>query len=396
MPFRLLKLTLITLWFIGCSTMKNVSKSSDIIKTDEIPEINVALYPYLFEEYENKSKSILTSLWKAKHPNVKLNFVKYNSYKEAPPTKVDVFVMDALYISSFAEKKWILPIGEKHIENKSDLLPHSLEGCFYDGQCFGIPQFGCANILYYRNEDKEIRDCNTLEDLYKIIGKANYDSEKPPNETGLLIDLSSGTSNICFYIEAFMDKTGVYSANPKLALPYSLDKESLSNVKKLVDMGGEKSRDWLPKRAEWFSNGSGRCYVGFTENMFQMEQTNLENISMKLIPSYIDSNVDLFFMDAAVINANVGKSTKKRELAIALVNLISSTEHMVKSCQNGNNAFYYMPARKSIFETLKTQYPKYSEMFELIKISKPKTFRLGKEAFDKINYKDLMETVIFN
>ncbi|MEM7374600.1 MAG: thiamine pyridinylase [Bacteroidota bacterium] len=399
MSFRLFNLLLVTWVIVGCSSLKKSTDSSSASSVDNISELNVALYPYLFEGYEKKSQSILTEMWKAKHPTVRLNFTDYNSYKTPPPANVDVFVMDALYLSSFAEKKWILPIDKASIKDKKDILPHSLAGCLYNGQYFGIPQFGCANILYYRKQDQDIRDSNTLEDLYRILGQANYQSQKPPKDTSLLIDLSSGTSNICWYLEAVMDQSGEYSTSPKLTSPDSLDKQSLENVKKLVAMGGQKqSRKWYPQRAEWFSDGDGRAYVGFTENMFQMKPTHLVDMSMKLIPSFNDSDVDLFFMDAAVINAQVGSSPRKIELAIDLMNLITSTAHMVRSCQNGDNAFYYMPARESIFQQLEQQYPKYSDMRKLIHSSIPKTFRLGKDAFEKINsdYKDQMEAKIFD
>ena len=391
-----LKILLISIVLFSCCTPSQDTSQTET--TAKVSQINVALYPYLYEEYSEKSKTVLKELWQKKYPDVALNFVSYNSYKASPPDSVDVFLLDAIYLSSFAEKNWILPIEEDAIDQKEDILPHALAGCLVNEQYYGVPQFGCANILYHRTDDLEIKNAATIQQLYQVIGKATYTSNEPPRGEGLLIDMSSGTTNVCWYVEAAMDRTGKYTEDPKLIAIDSLNQETLDHVIKLALMGSKKqSQEWLPDRPEWYANGAGRGYIGFTENMFQMDPDSLPNFSMRLVPSYPDTDVHLFFMDAVVINSQIEES--KKEMATALMNLIASTDHMVQSCRNDNRAFYYMPSRKSIFDQLKGDYPKYAEMYELIQNTDPRTFRLGSDAFDKLGlsdaYKDRVTELIF-
>ena len=394
MSRKLLSITLILFLTVACS--RSFNKRTSVGNDDKI-KINVALYPYLYDGYKKASETILTKLWYEKHPEVEVKFVEYNAYKNKPFDSVDVFVLDAIYLSSFAEKGWILPIPDSLIDQKDDILPHSLQGCIYKEQYFGIPQFGCANILFYRKDDLEIENASSLDELYKILGKASFQTPKPPKNKGLIADFSSGTGNVCWYVEAAMDQTGNYTTSPKLVNIDEINSQALANVQKLVQMAGTGSMEWNTDRPEWFDNGLGRCYIGYTENMFQMPK-NLNQVSMKLIPSYKESDVDLFFMDAAVINAKVAQSKKKTQLAIEMVNLIASSSHMIKSCSNKGSAYYYMPARKSVFTTLQSKYPKYKQMYDLIQASEPKVFRLGTKAFDLLNntdYKDDLDKVIF-
>ena len=87
-----------------------------------------------------------------------------------PDQVLDVFVFDAIYLSSFVEEGYLLPIPEEKIQNREDLLPFAMEGCRSDGKLYALPQMLCTDFLYTRKDDSDLSGVSDLLTLYDVLG----------------------------------------------------------------------------------------------------------------------------------------------------------------------------------------------------------------------------------
>ena len=86
--------------------------------------LNIALYPYVPDQ--TRFEQAIGSLWNRQHPDVKLNFVSWDSYSGDPGADLDVFVYDSIFLYDFLEKGLLLPLGEEDIRDPGDLVPAAL------------------------------------------------------------------------------------------------------------------------------------------------------------------------------------------------------------------------------------------------------------------------------
>ena len=165
-----------------------------ILKTGNTPEpvtMNVSLYKVV-PDYDSFKKTI-ADRWKEKHPEVELNFENWDCYSGEVPEGLDVFVFDTISLDSFAERGFLLALSEKDIQDYNDLIPSFVEGCRVNGTLYAIPQFLCADLLYTRKNDADLKNVQNIDSLYNVLG-----------DSGLLLDKHSATSKICMYLQALM------------------------------------------------------------------------------------------------------------------------------------------------------------------------------------------------
>ncbi len=75
------------------------------------PVLNVAIYPYLPRPLQ--FEDAIRAQWQAVRPDgPELNFVDYDCYSADPPSTLDVFTFDAIFINHFQTAGYLLPISE--------------------------------------------------------------------------------------------------------------------------------------------------------------------------------------------------------------------------------------------------------------------------------------------
>jgi thiamine pyridinylase len=365
-----------------------------------ITSLNVALYGYV-PRYE-QFKKVVAGKWKQENPNVALNFVDWDCYSSDPDQSLDVFVFDSTFLKYFVEKGYLLPLNPKDIQNKKDIIDFSLEGCRYNGKYYGIPQIGCSNLLYYRNNDYSLKHVTNIDDLYKILGDNTSGEIPPPNNTGLLIDLAGGTTCACLYMETVIDVTR--DIDPILPDPDNLNPDAINNLRKLVKMAGTVQAQYEPdpyesyQRASWFAEGSGKAYVGFAESMWKMKDyANL--VDFKLFSYGKTPDIPVFYVDIVGVNSHI-KDCYKKTMAIKLANTITATDTMIdclKPTAEDPYPQYLIPLRQSIFANLENDFPIYKKIHQLIKNDKIYTFRLGPDSRQWLtNNKKIIKDKIYN
>ncbi|NER22378.1 MAG: thiamine pyridinylase [Symploca sp. SIO1C2] len=367
-------------------------------------ELKVGLYPYVprLDQFKNE----ITKAWNDKHNDVTLNFIDwdggYDSYHTEPTA--DVYVFDAMFFDLYKSNNWLEPMYFSEVENKQDFYEYAKNGVIgqyvKDGvtqgeKYFAIPQLGCSNVLFYRKNDQDLANATNLQEMNQALQQCQYTSDIPPDQRGLMLDMEGGTTNAVLYLDTVYKRKGIYPFELPMDTD-ALDNQGIDNMQELLAMASydnaTEKKEEEPDRAEMFSKGYGKAFMGYTEAMSRMQKDSLEDIGMKVMPlSQNDSTTsDLFYVDVVGVNPK----TTDRANAVKLANLIASSEVIYKSLNKDEaegNPQYLMPVRPSVMWKLAQEYPKYDEMSYMLRQSKPLMFKLSEESG---NWLDQMKTPI--
>ena len=345
-----------------------------ILKTGNTPEpvtMNVSLYKVV-PDYDSFKKTI-ADRWKEKHPEVELNFENWDCYSGEVPEGLDVFVFDTISLDSFAERGFLLALSEKDIQDYNDLIPSFVEGCRVNGTLYAIPQFLCADLLYTRKNDADLKNVQNIDDLYSVLG-----------DRGLLLEKHSFTSKIGLYLQALIDEKQSYMDQyPPIKegelSPIATD--SLEKMRKmhLTDSEGDLEDESRFYYARKFAEGMGRAYIGYSEAMNEMGES-ASDMDFRLFSMTGDENIPVFYVDAAAINAKI--SDKKRALALDLLNIITGTDALTRAIANDSDPQYLLAARYSIYDALKSDYPIYKDLKNVASVPDAFVFRIKPDGND--------------
>ena len=339
-----------------------------ILKTGNTPEpvtMNVSLYKVV-PDYDSFKKTI-ADRWKEKHPEVELNFENWDCYSGEVPEGLDVFVFDTISLDSFAERGFLLALSEKDIQDYNDLIPSFVEGCRVNGTLCVIPQFLCTDLLYTRKKDADLKTVQNIDDLYSVLG-----------DSGLLLEKYSFTSKIGLYLQALIDEKQSYMDQyPPIKegelSPIATD--SLEKMRKmhLTDSEGDLEDESRFYYARKFAEGMGRAYIGYSEAMNEMGES-ASDMDFRLFSMTDSKNIPVFYVDAAAINAKI--SSKKRALALDLLNIITGTDALARAQTNGGSPQYLLSARYSIYDAMASDYPLYEELKKIASVPDAFVFRI--------------------
>lgn len=381
--------------FTGCgqqeaaqtnSTKETGQVTDSIDESDDAITLSVALFPYVPDvEYFEK---VITDTWKsdASHSNVNLEFVTdWDCYSSKDiPDEYDIVVLDAIYLREYAEKGELLAINEADIDQYEDILPFVREGLKVDGKIYGMPEMICANLFFYRAGDEDVAQAGNVDKLYEVMGSYEYTEPEPEKGKGLIVDMSSGTGNICLYLDAITDEKAVYSDFAQMPDLENIDEGAVQGLNELILMTGETGAYYETSgsydRAGWFGNGSGRAYIGYSESMAQMGA--LDDVKVSTLSLADREDIPLFYVDVAAINNNIDEG--KKEYALELLNVITNSDVITQTIKRDNNCQFILPARSSCYTALKEDFPIYVQLEAIVKKSNNHVFRMGSDAHEYI------------
>ena len=353
--------------------------------TNEKPqELVLGLYPYVprFEQFQES----IQEKWQKIEPKVALKVLSPEEwdggYDLDPPDYADVYVFDALFLNYFKSKGFLLPLESPEVEHQEDFLNYAKVGVQLNGNFYAIPQLGCTNMLFYRQQDTALKNAKNLTDIYQAVGQCSYTSKIPPDSRGLMIDMAGGITNACLYMDAFASVTNQFPVAQPIH-QQQVNPQAISNLQMLLKMGSyyNATQQQSYEAASWFSNGYGRAVVGFTESMSEMNPNTLEKIDFKVLPLADGDEKSLFYADVIGIHPNAEKRGH-RTLAVKLANLLASSENMIDSLDGKDfgQPQYLMPTRQSVFARLAQSYPAYQKMYQVVTTANPILFTLDADA----------------
>lgn len=364
-------------------TVKNLSAEKE-----ESTTLTVAMFPYVPDvDYFEK---MIKEKWESdeEHGNIKLEFVSdWDCYDATEiPDEYDIVVIDAIYLREYAEKGEILPIEESDINNYEDILPFVSEGIRVDDVLYGIPEMICANLFFYRADDTEVAEAGNVDALYEVMGSYEYDKAEPEQGKGLIVDMSSGTGNTCFYLDAITDEKAVYSDFKEMPDLNNIDERAIQSLNELVLMTGEKGAYYETSgsydRAGWFGNGSGRAYIGYGESMAEMK--TLDNLKVSTLSLADREDIPLFYSDVVAMNSSLSEDKDKQKYALELMNIMTDSDVVTKTIAKEGTCQYILPARSSCYTSLKASFPIYEQLETIVQKDNNKVFRMGADAHEYI------------
>lgn len=344
--------------------------------------LKVAVYPYVPDS--SRFEAAVLEQWERKEPDVKLEFVAWDSYSTEPPEDLDVFVLDSIFLSHFVDAGYLLPFSSNEIDQADDFVHFALQGAKRNGKVYALPQILCTNLLFYRKDDLKMAQVNNIYDLYKQVGTNHSDQIPPPANKGLLIDMSGGTTKASMYLEALIDVTNRYTKYDVLPPLDHLNEKAIRGLRLLIDMAGVDQSQYYPEdgdayaRASWFAQGSGRAFIGYSESMMRMG-SYADQVRFKPISSSAAQDIPLFYSDAVGVNSQ----TSHPELAKELANVVAASdtvEQALRPHADGQYPQYLLPARHSVYSALEEDYPIYSELSRIVNNPSNRVFRIGPEA----------------
>jgi len=372
----------------GCATTPIRSAEEPQLAAAETTLV-VALYPYVprMEQFQ----TAITAAWASVRPDVSLSFLSAEDwdggYSDNPPSNADVYVFDAMFFEYFRSQGFLEPMGAGEINDLNDFVAYAIDGVEVDGQYYAIPQLGCANILFYQQDDTPLANATTLSEVKGALSQCTYTSEIPPDRRGLMVDMSGGTTNASLYLDTVHSLTGEYP--PPLPWdPSEIDPAAMSNMRLLLAMAsyenGTDGAGGAYKRGTWFSQGWGRAVIGYTESMSAMSVETRDNIGFKVMPLSDNDTSAMFYADVIAVNTTTNQRGT-RDLAVQLANVMASSATMVASIGPDSNYSYpqyLMATRPSIFQTLGQSFPIYNKMYGLVTANNPVMFSINDRSRD--------------
>lgn len=383
----LLSAVLVIFTLSACTSASTTSNEYTAVGANEDITLNVALFPYVPDT--DLFETVIRKEWNKVHPNVELNFVTWDCYDNKTITKdYDVVTFDALYLTEYASTGQLLELDSSAISQQEDILEFVREGIKYDGKTYGAAQMICANLFFYREGDTELTDVHNVDELYNILGENMLEEPTPKNGQGLAVDLSSGTGNVCFYLDAIIDARSVYTDFAELPDLQHINEKAVEGLNQMILMEGRplisEWRDW----AELFGQGIGRAYIGYSETMASMNM-DLSQLHVGTLSLADREDIPLFYVDIVAVNSSLAgeENTRKRELAIELVDLMTSQETMTKIISGGDGGAcqYILPARIGCYDALETNFPIYTQLKIIAGQAGNHVFRMGANAHDYID-----------
>ena len=348
----ILLLPMLALW--GCAQTAHASQT-----------LNVALFR-LIPNYEAFEDTVREQ-WHAIHPETELNFIDWNCYGSDVPENLDVFVFDTINLDLFAGKGCLLPISEEDIRDYDDLIPAIVEDCRVDGRMLVVPQLLCTDLLYTRKADKAMRNVQSIYDLSDVLG-----------DEGLLMDNAAGIAMVGMYLQAFIDSTQTYMDSFPPFEAETLSQEAIESLREIESMlefdpDNAPGGGGLYDNVQRFAEGMGDAYIGYSESMDIMGES-ASDMQFRLFSMTRDSNIPVFYVDAAAINAHIPE--EKKAIALDLLNMITGRDLMVAASGNGGDPRYLLSARYSVYDAMAADFPIYSELKEIASVPNAHVFRI--------------------
>jgi len=350
--------------------------------------LTVGLYPWVprLEQFQQA----ISDAWKEVEPDVTLVFLSSDDwdggYHMNPPANADLYVMDAMFLHYFDSIGSVEKLASTEVDNQSDFFAYAIDGVKTDnGQFLAVPMLGCANVLFYHQDDVAMAQAQTQSALKQALGTCTYTSMIPPDTRGLMIDMQGASTVSCRYIES---EAGIQNTWP-ISLPETVDPTTMGFLKNMMNMASfynaTEAGDNTYNRGTWYSEGYGRIFVGYTETFSAMSAETRAATKIKPFPASDNADAPtMFYSDLIAVNPT-SVARGNRDLAVKLANVIASSQTIIDSIGPGDGSAYpqyLMPVRPSVFDTLSQTFPKYQEMKEMVEGSNATLFALDKNSRD--------------
>ena len=128
--------------------------------------------------------------------------------------------------------------------------------------------------------------------------------------------------------------------------------------------------------ARLYDEGKADGLIGYSENLTAIDD-RLDDTGIKLISLSDTGNIALYFCDMAGISAEVSEG--KTDICMDLANLMADPSVLERLTVMDGKPQYLLPARRTVYDTIKDEYPLYGKLQEMIESGNAAIFRAYKE-----------------
>ncbi len=374
-------------WLSATAVLVGAAALTAPVPVSAQDSVTAALYPWV--PRPQQFVSAVEAAWQAAHPTVELTVIMNGDvwdggYHTEVQDDFDVFVFDAMYLQDYYQSGTLLPIPPGEVDDPDDFVDYARVGAMIDGSFAALPLLGCANILFYPQDDAALAAATTFDEVQAALGQCTYTSEVPPDRRGTMVDMSGTTSTATFYLDILHAQSGTYPPplDPEVNPVALASQRDLLRVASYLNGTAETGVSY--QRATWYNAGFGQSWIGFTESLSRLSAAARAEIAFKPMPLGDGTESPLFYADMVAVNAATADRGTEA-LAIRLANLIAATQTVVASIGVDGGAYdapqFLLPARTSVFTALEGEDPLYGQLAALLD-SEPLLFALGADVRD--------------
>ena len=273
-----------------------------------------------------------------------LQFIEWNCYKEQPGKDGDIFIYDAVAMSTLVDKGYLQRLPD--IIDVGDMFTWVIDKSKVWQKTYGVPLMICANsLICRRQDDRQISNVMELNESVAI-----------PMRSMLMY----------YYLQSFcnyQDRSDRYY-------------EVMQHLTKL--MGGkaflEQSSLKEYNGIERFIRGECKYFLGFTESLRLFEPDDYV-VRLANFSGHDEDQMPLFMVDFA----SLGKNVREEKLldCLDLLEIMADKTFVYDLCTAEGRLQYMLPATKSVYQELAKIDPLYNQLFAMLLPEENGVFRYG-------------------
>ena len=262
-----------------------------------------------------------------------LQFIEWNCYKEQPGKDGDIFIYDAVAMSTLVDKGYLQRLPD--IIDVGDMFTWVIDKSKVRQKTYGVPLMICANsLICRRKDDRQISNVMELNESVAI-----------PMRSMLMY----------YYLQSFcnyQDRSDRYY-------------EVMQHLTKL--MGGkaflEQSSLKEYNGIERFIRGECKYFLGFTESLRLFEPDDYV-VRLANFSGHDEDQMPLFMVDFA----SLGKNVREEKLldCLDLLEIMADKTFVYDLCTAEGRLQYMLPATKSVYQELAKIDPLYNQLFAML------------------------------
>jgi multiple sugar transport system substrate-binding protein len=280
----------------------------------------------------------------------------------------ELVYMDVIWTAKFAEKGWLLPLGEWFPPRKQEaFLPGDIEAGHYKGRFYRVPVRSDAGVLFYR-KDLVPKPPKTWREFEEICRKYS----NPPERYGIVFQGMQYEGLVCNYLEYLWGAGGsVLDEEGKVHLETQEDIVALEFMKKVID------EDWAPKSVitfqeqhslEFFEKGKSLMMRNWP---YAWKILNDSPLRGKIgIAPFIHSPGKEPASTLGGWGLGIARASQHPQAAGRFIEFVTSPEaQKILHFKRGA-----VPSRKSLFhdEKILRESPHYAELYNVLLKAKPR------------------------
>lgn len=321
--------------------------------------ITYSLYPYLPDV--DYYREILEEEWDKLHPDVDLVYSDYDCYYDGAPEGIDVIMFDSLIEQGMISNGYLRPVDQQDMNEPEDFFEFTMIPAKGQSTLYGVPVLICADFLIYDRNDPVLASADSMMD----IAAGGED---------LLIRFNDASEAI-YSLDAAADISQDASVTQSSKAVSDVDTgESLEAIRESLISKYIYENNF--ELARLYDEGKADGLLGYSENLTAIED-RLDDTDIKLISLSDTDNIPLYFCDMAGISAEV--SEDKTDICMDLANLMADPSVLERLSVMGGKPQYLLLARRSVYDTIKDEYPLYGKLQEMIESGNAAIFRAYKE-----------------